>query len=163
MKPAAPEFSRPLQVDRVPALGSHENISATPQECAAVAARLDLPAVHSLAARLKAEPWRGGLKLTGRAMAEVERESVISLVRFRSTVEFPVERYFSADAASRSDSEEELDPIIHGHVDLGEVAVETLALELDPYPRLPGEQFSAPQEPDPPKPNPFDALRRLKS
>jgi uncharacterized metal-binding protein YceD (DUF177 family) len=42
------------------------------------------------------------------------------------------------------DSEgEEIDAIVAGHVDLGEVVSETLALELDPYPRKPGEAFAA--------------------
>ena len=37
-----------------------------------------------------------------------------------------------------------IDPIENGLIDLGEVVVETLALEIDPYPRKDGELFNSP-------------------
>ena len=37
--------------------------------------------------------------------------------------------------------EDDAEPIQNGEVDLGEVAAETLGLELDPYPRKDGEAF----------------------
>ena len=64
------------------------------------------------------------------------------------------------------DEAAEIDPIVDGHVDLGEVVAETLALELDPYPRQPGEAFAevgdASEVPDPAPPSPFAVLTRLK-
>ena len=143
MKHVIPEFSRPLAVDRVPRGGSHEKITANPKECHAVAARLDVPALHALSAELRATPWRGGgLKLEGKLNADVEQISVVSLEAVRNLVEFPVLRYFMPPGAEvRADDEAEIDPIENGHVDLGEVVTETLTLELDPYPRHPGEAF----------------------
>src|SRR5476649_1923447 len=89
------EFSRPIQVDRIPRKGSHEVFSAEPQECAAFAKRFDLPRLHSLKAHLVATPWRGGgLKVTGSFEADLEQVSVVSLTEFRSTQKFEVERYF---------------------------------------------------------------------
>lgn len=163
MKPVAPEMPRPLQVDRIPALGSHETVEATAEERAAIARRLELPALHGLKAKLHAMPWRGGLKLSGQLTADLEQTSVVSLEAFRSKVACPVERYFMPASAISADSAEEVDAIEAGCIDMGEVVVETLALELDPYPRMPGEAFNPPEEPDkPPKGTPFDALRKLK-
>ena len=46
---------------------------------------------------------------------------------------------------------------------IGEIAAETLGLELDPYPRRPGETFATapdqPEEPLPGKVSPFAVLR----
>ena len=53
-----PEFSRPLEVARVSALGSHEKIAADNKECAALAKRLKVPAVHAVSAHLFVKPWR---------------------------------------------------------------------------------------------------------
>ena len=73
------EFSRPLQVDRVAATGSHEKIAAEESERLAVASRLGLQALHGLSAHLVATPWRGGLKVTGTVNALLEQLSVVSL------------------------------------------------------------------------------------
>ncbi len=140
MMQPVPEFSRPIEVARVSPLGSHEKISADPKECEALTGRLQVPAVHAVSAKLLVKPWRGGgFKVTGDVEAEIDQESVISLEVFRSIVRFPVERYFLTHAGGDDD---EIDVIENGLIDLGEIATETLGLELDPYPRKPGETFT---------------------
>jgi uncharacterized metal-binding protein YceD (DUF177 family) len=159
------EFSRPIELARIPKLGSYEKLEATPTECKALAKRLKLSTIHSLKAELKTKPWRGGgLKVTGELRAVVDQESVVSLEEFRSTVVFGVERYFlNVPSSEDLESDEDIDPIINGIVDLGEVVAETLALELDPYPRKAGEMFQAAAAveaaPEPEKPNPFNVLK----
>ena len=165
MKQVVYEFSRPLQVDRVPALGCHERLAADEKECAALANRFDLPRIHSLGGLLKVEPWRGGgLKITGTLNARVDQVSVISLEIFTSDLEFPVERYFLSPRAGRPDSDDDdVDVIENGIVDLGEILVESMALELDPYPRKAGEVFNDIEEqPVPAEVSPFTALSKLK-
>lgn len=165
MKQAIYEFSRPLQVDRVPALGCHERLAADEKECAALAKRFDLPRIHSLGGLLKVEPWRGGgLKITGILNAKVDQVSVISLEIFTLDLEFPVERYFVSPRASSPDADEDdVDVVENGYVDLGEILAETIALELDPYPRKAGEVFNdIEEEPEPAKISPFIALSKLK-
>lgn len=145
MKQHAPntEFSRPLQVDRVPRAGSTEKIAADPQELKALAKRLKVPALHALSAELRATPWRGGgLKLEGHITADIEQVSVISLEAFRETVSVPMMRYFlPPGAVVENEQEDDADPIENGWIDLGEAVTETFALDLDPYPRKPGEAF----------------------
>jgi hypothetical protein len=165
MKPVVYEFSRPLQVDRVPALGCHERIAADEKECVALAKRLGLPKLYSLGGLLKAVPWRGGgLKITGTLKAEVDQVSVISLETFTTTLEYEIERYFLSPRAGAPTPEEDVDMIEHGIVDLGEILAETMALELDPYPRKEGEVFNDIEEqPGPAKISPFAGLSKLKS
>ena len=65
--------------------------------------------------------------------------------------------------ATVPEGEEDIDLISHGEVDLGELVVESLALELDPYPRRPGEVFEAPEDIDIEKEkSPFAALKNLR-
>ncbi len=137
-----PEFSRPLQVDRVPKAGSTEKITADTAECEMLAKRMKLPAIHALSAEIRATPWRGGgLKLEGHLTADIEQVSVISLETFRETLSIPIARYFLPEGETSGEDEDDADPIDNGRVDLGEVTAETLALDLDPYPRQPGEAF----------------------
>jgi uncharacterized metal-binding protein YceD (DUF177 family) len=109
-------------------------------------------------------PWRGGgLKITGTLSARVDQVSVVSLETFTSDLEFAVERYFLSPRAGNSLDEEDVDSIENGSVDLGEILAETMALELDPYPRKAGEVFSDIEEPPvPEKVSPFTALSKLK-
>jgi len=141
---SGPEFSRPLQTDRVPKAGSLEKLAAEPEELKALARRMKLPAIHALTAEIRATPWRGGgIKLEGHLTADIEQVSVISLEPFRETVSIPISRYFLPQGAVvENEDEDDADPIDNGSIDLGEVTAETLALDLDPYPRKPGEAFA---------------------
>lgn len=164
MKTPAPEFSRPLEVARVSPGGSAERISATAEERKMLATRLGVPAIHALRAELAAKPWRGGgLKLTGEIAIDLEQVSVISLEPFRQELTFPVSRYFLAEPPQDNGGEAEMiDAIAGGQVDLGEAVAETLALELDPYPRKPGETFaSAEAGKEVAEKNPFSSLASL--
>lgn len=140
------EFSRPLIVARIAAKGSHERLEADARELKNLAKRFGVRAVHGLRGLLLAKPWRGGgVKVTGDVECDLEQVSVISLEAFRSTAHFAVERYFLPRHAM-SGGEDEVDPIENGEIDLGEVMAETVALELDPYPRAEGEAFAGPDD-----------------
>lgn len=163
-----PEFSRPLQADRVPKAGSVETLEAEPKELKALANRMKIPAIHALTAEIRATPWRGGgIKLEGHLTADIEQVSVISLEAFRETVSIPVSRYFlPPGAVAENGEEDDADPIEGGHIDLGEVVAETLALDLDPYPRKPGEAFAEHVEDEGGRdetPSPFAVLGRRKA
>jgi uncharacterized metal-binding protein YceD (DUF177 family) len=162
-----PEFHRPVRVDRIPKMGSYEKIATEPKECAALAKRLGLGAVHSIKAEIRATPWRGGgIKLSGSVAADIEQTSVVSLETFRSVETFKVERYYLPEGSTLpgDESEEDIDVIHNGEIDLGEVVVETIVLDLDPYPRKPNEEFSGfePEEEAvaPAKISPFAALKK---
>lgn len=137
-----PEFSRPLSIERVPRKGSHEFVEADKEERERLAKRLSVPELHSFSARFFVVPWRGGgVKVTGTVEADVDQVSVVSVETFRQREKFEVIRFFIPEGTPNDALEGDADPITSGEVDLGEIAAETLGLELDPYPRKPGEVF----------------------
>jgi len=171
----APEFSRPLAVERIGSTGTEIAIEADPNEREALARRFGIPAIHALSARFVATPWqRGGVELRGEISAAVEQLSVVSLEAFTTEISDSVVRYFQADRAPghnpavlsvESLEDEEPEVISGGAIDLGEIAAEALALALDPYPRKPGEVFrdeTGPGNEDHRQDSPFAVLSRLK-
>jgi uncharacterized metal-binding protein YceD (DUF177 family) len=144
MKRIEPEFHRPLEIARTPPSGSSENIAASAEECRALAKRFAVPAVLSLSAQLRVEHWRkNGAKVTGSLRAGIQQTCVVSLEDFVATVREPVERFYLPPGVSTGEADEdEADEIVDGVIDLGELVSETLALEIDPYPRKPGVEFS---------------------
>ncbi len=159
------EFSRIIELDRIPRGGSFEKIAAEAAECAAVKDILKVPDVHSLNALLNVLPVQGGgIKVTGEIKVDLTLQSVISLDEFRTKETFSVERYF----VKRLDvSEENVDvDVLKGRtIDLGDMIVETIGLELDPYPRKPGEAFESaePEDSEPARVTPFNKLSALKN
>ena len=179
---AIAEFSRPVDVSRLGKAGRRESIEATPAELKALAARMKLPAIHSLSARLEILPWKKGkIRVHGQLRASLDQECVRTLDIFTSTLEAPVERLYAPDegmTARRAEDarEVEIDPLAEdepdtlrgGKIDLGELVAETLALSLDPWPKKPGTDFTdystdgkAAAEPGK-KPSPFAGLEALR-
>ncbi len=171
----APEFSRPLDVTRVPPQGSIERISAEPRECIDLAQRFGLPALHSLEAELRVSRWRGeGLKIKGRFTADIDQTCVVSLDTFRSLLADEFESYFlpagnSAGTGSAVIEEGDAEPFENGIIDMGEAVAEAVALALDPYPKKPGVAFAdVIEDEEAPGPgagserNPFAGLERFR-
>ncbi|MCF4164487.1 DUF177 domain-containing protein [Zavarzinia compransoris] len=149
------EFSRPLRAESVHMRGRTERLTATPAECAALAARFDILAVESLSAEIELRPHRrDGLALSGRLAADVVQACVVSLEPVPAHVEVAFERVyepgaedpnesFSVDDLFDPDADDPPEPLIDGIVDLGELVAEELALALDPYPRAPDAEIPA--------------------
>jgi uncharacterized metal-binding protein YceD (DUF177 family) len=160
------EFTRPIEIDRIPRTGSHEHFAADELECKWIAEILKVPAVHALKVKFHATPWRGGgLKVTGSVTVELTQTSVISLEDFDSTVTYDTERYFAKNLPEE-DPEADIDVLSGRTIDLAAIAIETVGLELDPYPRKPGEVFATSEEPEETvvvKISPFAKLSDLKS
>lgn len=153
---------------------------ADAQERAALAARLDIPAVDRFEGEILVVPWRGdGVRITGRLSATVTQTSVVTLDPLRQGIEEAVELTFVPEHSRLAglpdlrDGELLLDPegedgpdtFSNDRIDFGEALTEILALGLDPYPReqdlVFGEVDTDP-EPDAGAVSPFEALRRLK-
>lgn len=172
-------LSRPVTLAEVPPEGLDVEIVATEAEREALARLNDIPAVLSLAARLRVRRWRGdGLEATGALAARVRQTCVLSLEEFDADLNEPIEVRFAPPAeAPRPRSrrheaapeplehevlgEDPPDPLIGGAADLGTVVAEFLTLALDPYPHKPGAHFvePAPQDAAVAKVSPFARLR----
>lgn len=172
------EFSRPFAVD---ALGAEEivrDIEAKPAEREALARRLGLLALGSLKASLRLRSRENGplIQVSGRFSAEVTQACVVTLDPVEQSLSGDFEMTYSREplpeAAGTGDVELTLadeDPpelVEEGAIDLGEAAVQQLAVALDPYPRRPDAEIPAslkPEEQAEETPaGPFAKLRILK-
>jgi hypothetical protein len=160
-------LSRPVAVDNLPAQGIEATVEATVEECAALAADFKLAAIRSLVGRYKLTGTPERVRVTGRITAAVTQVCVVTLDEFDSTLDEAVEVDFSAPDSlplTTGESEREYEPpdeIVNGHIDLGSITAEFLALGLDPYPRKPGVDFAYEVKDDGAE-GPFAALGKLK-
>ena len=160
-----PELSRTVPLSRLGAESEHL-VEATPAECAVVAARLGIPAVVSLSCAFELRQDERGVNAAGRLRAVVVRECVVSLEPFESAVQenFQI-RFVPSDGDREAGDEDPLSidelPFFGSTIDLGEAAVEQLALALDPYPRRPDAVLADSNLPEPDG-HPLAALARLR-
>lgn len=145
-----PELHRPVPIERIGAAGFEQRIEASASELAALAKRLDVPAVASFTChfRLRRGPGSvpGIIAAEGRLEARVTRVCVISLDEFETQVTLEFRVRFVPSALESEDIDFEADDEIlydDGQIDLGEAVVQELALALDPYPRKPGAELPA--------------------
>lgn len=139
---AIPEFHRPFPVDRIGTTPLEQDVAATAAECAALAIRLGIPAIHSLQCRFRLQRGEAGrISAEARLRARLVRDCVISLDPFDAEM---VEDFcigFVPQGLESDDPDPESEDEIGyagGAIDLGEAAAEQLSLSLDPYPHKPG-------------------------
>lgn len=138
----SPELHRPVATDRIGPTGLEVTVQANDAECAALAARMQVPAILSLHCRFRlSRSAVQNIEASGRLHARVVQTCVVSLDDFESSVEEDFTVRFvpvgqESDAMDPA-AEDEI-PFEDGVLDLGEAAAEQLGLALDPYPRQPG-------------------------
>jgi uncharacterized metal-binding protein YceD (DUF177 family) len=160
-----PELHRPLAVDRIGASGIEVTVEATQDERAALAARMQLPAILEVTCRFRLiRVGAGIIQADGWLHARLTQVCVVSLDEFAADLaeRFAV-RFVPAGTESDDpdpESDDEL-PIVDGLIDLGEAAAEQLALALDPYPRKPGAEL--PDLPEDAEATPFAKLAALRN
>lgn len=140
-----PEFSRPKRVDTVGPRPRAVSIAADAAEGAALAARFGLIGVTRLTAALSIHADAAGIIVTGRVEADVVQACVVTGAPLNARVDEQVALRFVPEQAEGTAGDEveladdALDTISYsgGAIDLGEVAAETMALALDPFPRGP--------------------------
>jgi uncharacterized metal-binding protein YceD (DUF177 family) len=161
-----PELYRPVAADSVPAGGQDYEVMATEAECAALAARMQLPAVRALRCRFRLQPGLAGAVLAeGWLEAEVVQTCVVTVEDFSAAVaEHFAVRFVPAGTESDDIDPETIDevPYSGGVLDLGEAAAEQLALALDPYPRAPDAAPVELGEPEDTPASPFARLSELR-
>lgn len=167
--PAQTELPRPVSLAQVGALGTTREVVATAEECAAVAARLLIPAVGALSCRFQLTPGQNGMVMAeGALVARVTQICVVTIEPFDAELREDFRIHF-VPAEQLDDSEDDLldldadDQVPYQgiHIDLGEAAVQQLALALDPYPRAPGAILpDATGDDDAAPASPFAALAR---
>ena len=164
-----------IRIDSMPVTGRDLILTPGDGERAALATQLAITSVRTLTVHLNAVRFRGGIRVTGRLTAGIEQPSVVSLEPVTQAISEPIDRIFlpagakdfAADAGAEIFVDMEGDDVpdhFQGtEVDLSELIVETLALAIDPYPRVTGETVNvAVAEADQADESPFAVLHRLR-
>jgi len=147
--PTPLEFSRLLRANEFGDGTREREISATPEERVALARRFGLRTLDRLDARLTVMPEATGALVSGTLVADLVQacvatdEDVPARLDVPFTVRFVRSLEAHGNAADDEEgielSDEDLDtlPLEDERIDLGETVAQTLALNLDPYPRAP--------------------------
>ncbi len=118
-----------------------------------IAAFLEIPRVSSMRYKGNLNGWgEEGWRAEGRLTAKVEQSCVVTLGPVESKIDLPVSRtyvpqhlYARLITQEMKPSDEDDPDLFARHIDLGALAIEALALSLEPYPRAPGAAFSSVQ------------------
>ena len=137
--PPEPEFSRAIDVRKID--GKEQKLTASPQECAALAERFSLVSIARLMARVRLAREGGIVLATGRLCADIVQSCAISGEDLPVSIDEPLElRFISETASAALDEELELSadacdeiPFAGDHFDLGEAVAQSLALAIDPF------------------------------
>ncbi len=121
-------------------------LTASAEECTALARRFGLVAIESLTAAIMLNPHGQDVAANGRVTANVVQSCAVSGEDLAVAIDEPLSlRFTPAPAATAEELEltaDDLDEIeFHGTAfDLGEAVAQTLALAIDPYLEGPGAE-----------------------
>lgn len=162
--PALP-YSEPVRLHQVPG-GVKRTLEPDAATRARIVKALDLASLDAFTAEMDLAPSPAGWRLSGRVRATLAQTCGITL----EPLPLEIDSSFALTLAEavEEDSEEIIitlddespDLIENGQIDLGQYAVEQLALRLDPFPRKPGAEFVQP--PEPAEISPFAVLKQLR-
>lgn len=144
--PPPSEFSRFVRVDELGDGARERVVAATGPERAALARRFGLRALDRLEARAHVVPEAAGVRVTGTLVADLVQACVATGEDVPARLEVPFAVRFvrgldadgSEEEIALGDEDCDLLPLDEARIDLGETVAQTLALNLDPYPRAPG-------------------------
>ena len=166
------DFSYPLQIDELNQGEQSYMLRADKAQLETLKEILQVPAVNYFEAdiKLKFQKKRGILDVSGQVRAGLGLISVISLEPFDRDYKTDITLTFDTNATYEQireldeDIEADIpDIVIGGRIDLGDIAIEQLALVMEDHPRQDGEEFSPLIEDDAPlRENPFAILSKLK-
>lgn len=164
-----------IPVLALPAHGREAEIYATEKERAAISKMFGLESVDSLQASFHVTKGTGPLiTVQGSLTADVMQTCSVTLEPVKETVAADIAMTFTLDPAVTTrdvdinvQDADPPDPVIDGHIDLGAIALEHFALNLNPYPRAEGVNFDdrlaagAPEPADSAHQSPFSVLKKL--
>jgi uncharacterized metal-binding protein YceD (DUF177 family) len=157
------------EVIRLNEIGTGLTRTLAPDEAARarIVKTLDLGALSTFEAEMSVTPNRVGWTLSGRVTARAEQICGITLERLPVEIDqrFSVELVEAVepepDEVEITLDDDSPDVIEDARIDLGQYAVEQLALTLDPFPRKPGAEFVQPEEPA--EISPFAVLKAFRT
>ena len=142
--PTPPEFSRPIRLNEVGDGTRERTLEATADERKALVRRFRLAALDRLEAKLHVIPEEKSWLVTGTLTADLAQPCVATGEPVPARIEAPFSvRYVAsldtpeAEELELSDEDCDVMELEGERIDLGETVAQSLALNLDPYPRAP--------------------------
>ena len=157
-------FSDPVRLNQIPG-GVTRTLEPDAAARTRIARALDLASLNAFVAEMSLKPANEGWRLSGRVRASAVQTCGLSLEPLPVEIDSPFSITLSESVEPPTDEivisveDDSPDLIEDGRIDLGQYAVEQLALCLDPFPRKPGAEFVQPEEPA--EVSPFAVLRTL--
>ena len=141
---SAPEFSHIITLADA-AQGRRVTLDADEATRAAIAKRLGLVALNRLVVTAEVRSVAGGIAATGAIDAKLVQSCAATDLPVPAKLREPFDLRFLRDAdpsggeeeVEISDADLDILPLEGDRIDLGEAAVQTLSLALDPFPRHP--------------------------
>lgn len=176
-----PEFSRIVNITTLSKEEKPLKITATAQECEAIAKRLHIHQLEKLEASLyvKSNPQHTIFTVLTHLKADLTYICSLTLDPFKDHIKedfsFKLGQTNQIPSSLEEEiifnpEEEDIEEIVDssGNIDLGEIMVQYLSLFLDPYPRSntanqKSFKYEASSPKDHPKENPFSKLSMLKT
>lgn len=158
-------FSEPVRLHQIGG-GVRRRLEPDASARARIARALDLASLDAFVAEMELAPSAAGWRLSGRVRASLTQTCGITLEPLPVEIDAPFALTLAEAAEKVSDEivitlDDDLPDLIEeGRIDLGQYAVEQLALRLDPFPRKPGAEFVQP--PEPAEISPFAVLKQLR-
>ena len=138
---ARPEFSRAVRLDQIGSDARPQSISADETERLALARRFRLRAIGLLEAdyvlTAMGDAWeaRGVLRAQAVQACVATGQDVPERIEAPFIIRFVPEDDLTLEEVELSEDECDTMPVEDGRIDMGEAVAQTLALNLDPYPR----------------------------
>ena len=168
------EFSRPVFLRDIPAIGARFSLMASRAEREALARRFDVLSILALQSEISVFPSADseGVRIVGDVSACLAQECGVTLEHFESAVTATFERRYvffapndeSGDVVCHVESRDPPECAPNGWADLGDIVAEEFGLRIDPFPRRPGVTFvfnDGEEEAQGPSLGPFSILKRL--
>lgn len=172
---AEPLFDAVVRIDKLPAAGRSLKVEADARIRSDIAEAMKVTAVTRFQAELTIVPLRGGLRAQGWLKAHIEQPSVVTFEPVFQDIAVDIDRVFLPASGKEQpapgsevfidlEDDDFPDHIDGPEVDLSALLLETLGLEIDPYPRAAGESLDAlGLDAKDGEEGPFAALARLKA
>lgn len=138
----APEFSRLAAAPKQGASIAFSETARAPER-EALARRYGVEAVDAFSVKARLTGTAGGVLVEGVVSARMTQRCVVTLEPVETRLQEAFERRFAPAAqiaqedAFDPEAEDPPEPLTD-EIDVGEIAAETAALAIDPYPRAPG-------------------------
>jgi uncharacterized metal-binding protein YceD (DUF177 family) len=159
-------YSEPVRLHQLGS-GVRRTLEPDASTRARIVRALDLASLDAFTAEMELVPSAAGWRLSGRIRASLAQTCGITLEPLPIEIDAPFALTLAESVEEDSEEiiitldDESPDLIENGQIDLGQYAVEQLALRLDPFPRKPGAEFVQP--PEPAEISPFAVLKQLRA